>query len=338
MKAAEKIIEITAGLVKARAFWSAIELGLIDLLSETCLPVEEITKKLCIPQRNTRALVVFLASEGILACKSGCFKLNPEYRELLIEGKGVREALRFECDESLPALAQLPELLSSGRLGFPTSFFSSDFPEEHVLATQYGFQLASMNASKTLARELTASRYDFSTLIDVGSGLGGYSIEIVRAMPHCRAILVDVPRVRTLAQEFLSKEAPELMSSHRLLLDQTCNDFFVDPLPRGGDASSLSRILHDWDDESCRSLLAQCRRAVEPGAVMYIQEEVLESDLRGPRYPGTNGLYLTYSVEHGFNRTIPEIRALLTEEGWTAPEVLRWGSSSRFSILLSIAR
>jgi hypothetical protein len=44
----------------------------------------------------------------------------------------------------------------------------------------------------------------------------------------------------------------------------------------------MSKILHDWDDKSCRRLLASIATAARPGARLVVLEQVVpEGDQQG---------------------------------------------------------
>ncbi|MFJ3840779.1 methyltransferase [Streptomyces sp. NPDC090054] len=49
-------------------------------------------------------------------------------------------------------------------------------------------------------------------------------------------------------------------------------------VPPGGDVYLLSRVLHDWDDDRCRSILRYCADAMSPDADLLIVERLLPTD------------------------------------------------------------
>ncbi|WP_280490623.1 methyltransferase, partial [Nocardia carnea] len=51
-------------------------------------------------------------------------------------------------------------------------------------------------------------------------------------------------------------------------------DFFS-AVPEGGDIYLLKNILHDWDDERCRTILEQCHKAMPADGRLLIVESVL---------------------------------------------------------------
>lgn len=54
-------------------------------------------------------------------------------------------------------------------------------------------------------------------------------------------------------------------------------DFFK-AVPADGDAYVLSNIIHDWDDEPSRQILANCRDAMTAGGRVLLIEAVLPDD------------------------------------------------------------
>ena len=47
--------------------------------------------------------------------------------------------------------------------------------------------------------------------------------------------------------------------------------------PSGGDLYIVSHCIHNWDEESCVRILANCRRAMAPGGRLLIVEAVVSA-------------------------------------------------------------
>ncbi|WP_307022280.1 methyltransferase [Streptomyces canus] len=57
-------------------------------------------------------------------------------------------------------------------------------------------------------------------------------------------------------------------------------------MPEGGDVSLLSRVLHDWDDERCLTILRRCARAMRAGTELLVVERLLaEAGFEGDGLP-----------------------------------------------------
>jgi len=55
--------------------------------------------------------------------------------------------------------------------------------------------------------------------------------------------------------------------------ERVAGDFFAD-VPAAADTYLLKSVLHDWDDERCALILANCRRAMAPGARVLVIERI----------------------------------------------------------------
>ncbi len=58
---------------------------------------------------------------------------------------------------------------------------------------------------------------------------------------------------------------------------------FFESVPVGGNVYLLSRVVHDWDEAHCLTLLGNCRRAMAPGSRLLIVEIVLPGTTSHPR-------------------------------------------------------
>jgi O-methyltransferase/methyltransferase family protein len=80
-----------------------------------------------------------------------------------------------------------------------------------------------------------------------------------------------------------------------------------------GDLYLLKFILHDWDDESCITILRRCREAMEPDARIAIVELIVGE----PTRPGVSALsdVNMLAVTGGRERSLAEYDALLAAAG-----------------------
>jgi hypothetical protein len=114
--------------------------------------------------------------------------------------------------------------------------------------------------------------YDFSafrTVVDVGGGRGGLLAEILRACPDVHGVLFDRAAV-----------VAEPVHIRRLGVTGRCRlepgDFF-DAVPAGGDLYVLKRILHDWPDPRCVSILRNCARAMNPDGRVLVLDAIVST-------------------------------------------------------------
>ncbi|WP_329064980.1 methyltransferase [Amycolatopsis sp. NBC_01480] len=150
-----------------------------------------------------------------------------------------------------------------------------------------------------------AERFDwsrFTEVLDVGGGDGIVLAEILRAHPGLRGRVLDLePTSAAAADRFAAAGFGDRAGA--------VSGSFFDPLPTGADAYLLSDILHDWDDEHAREILAGCRRAAAPDGTVVVIEAVL-----GQGTDTAMDLFMLMCFA-GRERTVDELAALGTGAG-----------------------
>jgi predicted O-methyltransferase YrrM len=179
-----------------------------------------------------------------------------------------------------------------------------------------------MAAMPTRWREAVVAAYDFSgkkLIVDVGGGLGAFLIAVLQANPGLRGLLFDQPDVLTRAQALLAAAD----------VGDRCNcvagDLF-EAVPAGGDLYFLSNIIHDWDDERAVVILRNCRRAMPPGSLLLIREQVLPEGAEPSLAKRTDMIML--ALTGGRQRTESEFRSLLHQADLLLTSVVPLGAGS----------
>jgi hypothetical protein len=100
---------------------------------------------------------------------------------------------------------------------------------------------------------------DHRTVIDIGCAEGG--------LPVADRLGAPAPFGRRLRPPASARTSRRMSPAHGLSdrLAFHAGDFFADPLPRA-DVLVMGHILHDWDLEKKRLLLAKAHEALPPGA------------------------------------------------------------------------
>jgi hypothetical protein len=118
-----------------------------------------------------------------------------------------------------------------------------------------------------------AAAYKFSairTLVDIGGGHGSLLATILKANPKLKGVLFDQPSVIARAKQDEHVTAKGI--AERCTLE---SGSFFEAVPAGGDAYIMKYILHDWSDEQCVKILANCRAAMnEKGRVLVVDNVI----------------------------------------------------------------
>ena len=109
----------------------------------------------------------------------------------------------------------------------------------------------------------------------------------------------------------------DLRLEHRC--EAVAGDFFTE-IPAGADAYYLQHIIHDWEDDQARIILANCRKAIPPDGVLL----VVEWDLFSENVP-SNGKFIDIVMlilTGGRERSVDEYRDLLASTGFRLNRVI----------------
>ncbi len=149
-------------------------------------------------------------------------------------------------------------------------------------------------------------------LVDAGGGLGVIAAHLLDAHPHLRVTLLD-------RQEVLSMVPTPAPYAGRLVLHPA--DLFS-PWGVKADAVLLARVLHDWDDASCRKILDGAKSALSPGGRLFIIEMVRVEDNHNGSLCDLHLLVNTGGAE----RSLVQFTSLLEPSGFHIKEVKPLGA------------
>lgn len=192
-----------------------------------------------------------------------------------------------------------------------------DRPDEGAIFHQ------SMSALSQGVDVALVEAYDFSgiqTLIDVGGGEGTFLLAILKAHPRMQGVLFE--RAQEAAQSAKQLMAQAGMEGRCQVLT---GDFLTSLPSVEVDACMLKHVLHDWDDTNCLTILANCRRVLEPGKKLLIAEQVLPNS-----HPEPLSAFIDLEMlvnTHGRERTEQEYRMLLEQSGFVLVRVVPTSSS-----------
>ena len=164
-----------------------------------------------------------------------------------------------------------------------------------------------MGDRSRLQSEALLAAFDCSgigQLVDVGGGRGELLMTVLRANPGLRGVVFDQPHVL---------EPVTVPADLDGRLELVGGDFFASA-PAGADAYLLKHILHDWDDDACRTILRQIRAAMAPGGRVLILQQVIPPG--NDPFPGKLAdLNMLVMTEGGRERTSGEYALLLESAG-----------------------
>jgi hypothetical protein len=308
-----QLIQMSTAYWVSRIVHLAAELSLADHLAAGPLSADELAGR-----TKTHAVALYrvlrsLASLGLFTEDAARrFSLTPLGEALKTGAPGSARATILTLAGE-PVGAAWQQLIYSVRTGKPAFEQAHGKPlfawlaEHPTDAALFGETMIGFHGAEPAA---VASAYDFSgfsTVVDVGGGTGNLLTTILAKYSQPRGVLFDLPHV--------TAEATALIKTRGLADRVTVEvgDFFQ-TTPKGGDVYLMSHVIHDWNEEQCRTILANCRRAMKAGSRLLLIEMVLPPG--DAPHPGKLLDMMMLVGPGGQERTADEYRTLLENAGF----------------------
>ncbi|WP_433166941.1 methyltransferase [Kribbella sp. CA-247076] len=324
MTARQELMGLLTGKWIPPVLATLAELGIADEVAEKPLTAEDLAERVGAQPRALYRVLRSAASVGVFAEDAdGRFGLT-ETAGLLRSGvpESLRDAARmFGLEPFWTPYAQLAHTVRTGEPAFDRVFGQSIYeylgghPDDAgvfgaAAATFHGHAMAPIVAS-----------HDFSpygVVVDVGGGSGGLLVELLRAYPRLRGVLLELESV-----------LPEATTTFRDAgvadrVDLVAGDFFTDVPP--GDAHLIKSCLHNFTDEQTIEILRVLRRT---GAPVLIVETMIPAG-NTPHYSKFDDIEML-AIAGGADRTEREWAALAEAAGLRPRGVVE--CDDRFSLL-----
>ena len=328
-----QLMQMLFGLTTSRAIGVAAELCIADRLKDGPKSSEELAGQAGVHARSLYRVLRACASIGVFSeDNEKRFSLTPLAEPLLSDVPGSLRAfaVMFTTDWQYQTWADLPFSVKTGKPAFDKVFGMPMF--EYFWTNQKAgkeFNEA-MTSNSAFASEAVLNSYDFSTastVIDVGGGHGLLLASVLKKYPHLTGILFEVPAI--------AEEAKGLIDANGIgdRCERISGDF-TKSVPAGGDIHILKHIIHDWNDEQCITILANCRKAIAPGGKVLVVEMVLPEG-NEPSIGKLLDLEMLLFLP-GCERTEAEYQALFDKAGLEVSRVLP--TPSPFSIIEGVSK
>jgi hypothetical protein len=175
--------------------------------------------------------------------------------------------------------SRLSEALRTGRPQSDIDVTGDSAGHYHVLYAEPERRdefLRAMRGSSLHAAQEIATRFswrDYYSVADIGCAEGTFLIEIAQKHPHLHALGFDLQQVASVFQQRV--EAHDLVDR----LQFQPGDFHKDALP-SAQVLVLGRVLHNWDLNTKRVLLAKAFAALPENGALIIYERMIDDARR----------------------------------------------------------
>ncbi len=304
------------------AFWgsktllSAVELGLFSALADGPQSLEELTAKLGLDPRGARDFLDALVALKMLDRRDGLYSNAPETDLYLDRAKPtyVGGLLEMANHRLYPFWGHLTEALRTGEAQNEVrhggeNLFAELYADPDRLA---GFLKAMTGVSLPSARAI-AGKFPWekaASFVDVGCAQGGLSAELAVAHPHLRGIGFDLPPVGPVFETYCEQRGV----AGRVKFQ--AGNFFAEPLP-SAEVIVMGHILHDWDLQQKKMLVAKAYEALPKGGFLLVYDAMIDDERRENAFGLLMSLNMLIETPGGFDYTGADCLGWMKEAGFS---------------------
>jgi hypothetical protein len=310
----DSILQLGLGFWGSKTLLSAIELGLFTELAHGPLDSKTLAERLGLHPRSARDFFDALVALRMLERIDDRYSNSPGTDLFLDRNKPsyVGGLLEMANTRLYPFWGSLTEAL---RTGEPQNEAKRG---ENLFATLYadagrleGFLKAmtgvSMGTAMAIAKMFPWDQY--RTFVDVGAAQGALPVQVALAHGHLSGGGFDLPPVRPIFEQYVDSHG----LGDRLRFYQ--GDFFNDPLP-AADVLVMGHVLHDWNLEDKRKLLAKAHETLPQGGALIVYEALIDDDRRENAFGLLMSLNMLIETPGGFDFTGADCVSWMREAGF----------------------
>jgi hypothetical protein len=317
-------MQIGMGFWASKALLSAVELGVFTELANGPKTGREIERVLGLHPRGTYDLLDTLVALGLLAREgngaAGRYCNTSETATFLDRNSPqyIGGVLEMASARLYPFWADLTPALKTGKpqneIKHAGRHMFDELYADPKRLEQFMDAMAGISAANFAA---LAEKFDFSsyrTLADIGGATGQLSCLVARRHPHLSCRSCDLPPVKPIAERSIRKQG----LSERV--QAIVIDFRHDEFPKA-DIITMGMILHDWNLDDKKMLIAKAYRALPKGGALIAIENIIDDERRKNAFGLLMSLNMLIEFGDAFDFTGADFAGWCREAGFNRCEV-----------------
>jgi 8-O-methyltransferase len=312
--AVRPLLELSTAFWGAKTLLTAVELKLFTALADGPAGTAQICARLGLNGRAVEEFLDALATQGMLERTAEGYANSPAADAYLVEGRPnyLGGWMRMTSRRLYEAWSKLADGLKTGEPQLTGPMSDNFFPNLYQDLDALRNFIAGMDSLTNLIGPDLAGAFDWGAVesfIDIGGARGNLASAIAGAHPHLKGAVFDLPHLKPLFEELTSERGvADRLSFHS-------GDFFADPLPEA-DVLIFGHILHDWNDEQRRHLMAKAFEAVRPGGAVLVYDRMIDDAASARTLSLLGSVNLLLVTPGGSEYPIAHGRRLLEEAGF----------------------
>ncbi len=320
----DHIFQVGMGFLASKTLLSAIEMELFTELADRSESLEILQGRLGLHPRSARDFLDTLVALKFLERRDGNYSNTPSTAFFLDKRKssyigGILEMANHRL------YLHWGHLTTALRTGTPqneskdggadpfVSLYADPARLKQFLGAMTG---VSRGGNMAIARLFPWQQY--RTAVDVGTAQGDLITQVALAHSHIEGTGFDLPAVGPIFEEYV--EANGLTSRVKF----SPGSFFEQPLPKA-DVVMMGHILHDWDLETKRMLVAKAFEALPPGGAYIVFESIIDDDRSSNAFGLLMSLNMLIETAGGFDYTGSDCMQWMKEANFRETRVQHLG-------------
>jgi hypothetical protein len=316
----DQILQIGLSFWASKTLLSAVEMEVFTELAKHPEDLESLTGRLGLHPRSARDFFDALVALGFLERKDGVYSNTPSTDLFLDKKKPSYIGGMLEMANQR-LFAHWNRLTTALRTGQPqgevgpdgTNTFAALYADPARLKTFLGAMTGvSRGANLAIAAKFPWAKY--RTVVDAGPAQGDLLTQVALKNQHLLGIGFDLPEVGPIFEEYI--EANGLSSRVQF----QPGSFFTDPLP-GAEVIMMGHILHDWDLDEKRMLIAKAYDALPKGGAFLVYDSLIDDDRRNNAFGLLMSLNMLIETPGGFDYTGADCIGWMKDAGFKEARV-----------------
>lgn len=287
------------GFMPSRVVLTANNLGVFDILQKP-RTAKDLAGKLGTDLRSTEILLDALTGIGLIRkSRDGKYRNGPAARNYLIKSARLYQGdIVRHASNMWESFSALDEVVRTGR---PRR--RGNFNHEAFIMGMHNLTMPRTDSLIT-----AVGLKGVKTMLDLGGGPGTNALAV--AKKGVKATIFDLPQTIAIAKKVARREGVKGVSFRE-------GDFHVDDIGSGYDLILLSQIFHAFSPDENIDLLRKCRKAINPGGRVVVQEFPIDESMTAPPHSALFSVNMLVNTEKGRCYTPREMKKWLKEAGFT---------------------
>jgi len=314
------IIQLGLGFWGPKTLLSAIEIGLFTQLAQGPLDANAIASCLQLHQRSVRDFLdALVALQMLERDDDGKYHNTPETDLFLDRSKPTYAGGILEMANArlYPFWSALTEALRTGKPQNEAKSGGNPFEKIYADPKTLESFLSAMTGISLSSAMAIAQQFPWKnckTLVDIGCAQGVLPVQVALVHSHISGSGFDLEAVRPIFERYVAKHG--LAARLRF-----CGgNFFTDPLPRA-DVLVMGHVLHDWNLEEKKMVLAKAYEALPTEGALIVYEALIDDDRRENAFGLLMSLNMLIETPGGFDFTGADCQAWMSEAGFRQTRV-----------------